>query len=106
MSYDVPYTTLSGQKIPNEWLDQIIRHNAREIARSSESWDSSGCLFDDMGNFFVRSVADLSRLAEKTVHGQHIGAYIKNRMGEMEKQHDFSELDSFNYLTDKHKALE
>lgn len=106
MSFDhSAHPMASGQKIPNSWLDTIIRQNLSSIATSSQEWQTSGCLMADIGEFFVRSMADLTTLADSTVNGHHINAYTRTKLDEMDRQNDFSDLSPLDYLDEKHTAL-
>jgi len=93
------------QTIPNEWLEQILDERLRELSLSRSEWPSTDCLLADMGRFFVRSIDVLCKLAEKTVHGQHINAYTRSKIQEMEELNDFSELNHLDYLDEKRETL-
>lgn len=58
-----------------------------------------------MGDFLVQASAALARLAESVLHGPHIDIYMKKKMKEMGQEHDFSELNTLDYIHDKHSSL-
>ena len=68
-------------------------------------WGDVGCTLAEIGDFLVRATCILSKLAEHVVYGEHIKIYTEMKIQESENDNDFSELNFFDYLEDKHKAL-
>jgi hypothetical protein len=86
-------------------LDGIIKKKLAEIIRLIPPWPDRGCLLADMGEYLVRSAWMLSRLAYSVVYGQYVDVYTRSKIAEMEREHDFSELDALDYLDEKHSSL-
>jgi hypothetical protein len=89
----------------NPRLDEILWQKIAEAIASQPDLTPSGCLLTDMGNFLLRATSILSGLAKGMVSGQHIRTYTKEKVREMREDHDFSELDSLEYMDEKHKFL-
>ncbi len=95
----------SDRRVSNTCLERIIQQHAQDVPNSSDSGESSSCLLEDMGELLVRSVLDLSKLADKSVRDQDVDIYVRLRVDEMHMQTDFSELGNLKYLENKHQAL-
>ena len=100
-----PPQFLTSQESPNQWLDGIIKEKLAEIIRLVPQLPDQSCLLADMGEYLVRSTWMLSRLADSVVYGQHVDIYTRSKITEMEREHDFSELGTLDYLDEKHSSL-
>ena len=89
----------------NTWLDEIVRQQVADAAASEPALNPSGCLFTDMGEFLVRATNVLSRVAHGVVHGQHIDIYTEKKVREMREDDDLSDLNSLEYMNEKHTSL-
>lgn len=89
----------------NPWLDEILQQQVAEAAASEPALNPSGCLFTDMGEFLVRATNILSRVANGVVQGQHVKIYAEKKVREMREDHDFSDLNSLEYMDKKHTSL-
>jgi hypothetical protein len=67
--------------------------------------ETSPCMMQDVGNYLTKTTTLLSELAQRLVHGEAVQSYAIRRIQEAEEIHDLSELDSIQYLHEKHAAL-
>jgi hypothetical protein len=104
MSAEIP-TQLFLSEPQGTWLDEILQEKVAEAASSVPASASTGCLLTDIGDFLVRHTNILSHIANSVVYGQHINIYTKEKIREMGRDHDFSELSSLDYMNKKHTTL-
>jgi hypothetical protein len=71
----------------------------------AESWEGQCpgvCLLTDIGDYLVRMLDMITELARALVYGSYIRDHMRDRLLELEDEHD---LRTTGYLDDKHAAL-
>jgi hypothetical protein len=86
-------------------LPEIVRHELLLLADSIPEYSGSNCLLHDIGNILERTMAMLAALARNVVEGPQIRHYVDERIKEMEKVDDLSELNPLFYMDEKHRQL-
>jgi len=86
-------------------LPEIVQRELLLLADSIPQYSGSNCLLHDVGNILERTMAMLAALARNVVEGPQIRHYVDERIKEMEKVDDLSELNPLFYMDEKHRQL-
>jgi hypothetical protein len=86
-------------------LPDIVRGELLLLADSIPQYGGSTCLLHDIGNILERTMAMLAALARNVVESPAIRHYVDERIKEMEKVDDLSELNPLFYMDEKHRQL-
>jgi len=106
MSASPPWSSFHGtHDISSEWVKNIVEEKLATIRIPLPEWQDSGCLLADMGQFLLRSTHHLSQLANSVANGHHVDIYIKQKVEDIEQESDFSDLETLDYLDQKHNSL-
>ncbi|EXJ92218.1 hypothetical protein A1O3_00768 [Capronia epimyces CBS 606.96] len=93
----------------SEWLFALVNARLAEIVAtlqlSSPPDSESGCLLADIGDYLVRCIVVLSRVAEELADGVHVRRYATAGIEYMEEGSGFSDLGLLSYMDNKHKSL-
>ena len=74
-----------------------------ELGNTSQIQDV--CLISDAGEFITHTLELLAHFAIDAVFGHHITDYANARISSLVQEHDLSDLETVDYLDDKHAAL-
>ncbi|KFY16396.1 hypothetical protein V492_01381 [Pseudogymnoascus sp. VKM F-4246] len=106
MSASPPCSSFRGtHDISSEGVRNIVQEKLPDIRIPVPEWQDSGCLLADMGDYLLRSTHHLSQLADGVVNAHHVYIYIKQRVDNIEQENDFSDLETLDYLDEKHNSL-
>ena len=90
---------------PANLLPNLVRHELLLLADSIPQYDNSVCLLHDVGNILERTMTMLSALAKNVVEGPAIRHYVDERITQMERIDEMSELNPLFYMDEKHRQL-
>lgn len=98
------------QPIHNEVLSKLVRSKLGDILTlvpSPTKHDiNSSCLLADIGDYLLRSLKILARLADDLTNGPHIESHAREIIELMSNENDFSELDILEYMSSKHGSIQ
>ncbi len=98
-------TSWRSEETNENLLPDIVRRELLLLADSIPQYNGSNCLLHDIGNILERTMAMLAALARNVVEGPQIRQYVDERIKEMEKVDDLSELNPLFYMDEKHRQL-
>lgn len=91
-----------GSKIERLLQSELPEIRA-ELGNTSQIQDV--CLIADAGEFITHTLEILAHFAIDAVYGHHISDYANARISSLVQEHDLSDLETVDYLDDKHAAL-
>ena len=91
-----------GSKIARLLQSELPEIRA-ELGNTSQIQDV--CLIADAGEFITHTLEILAHFAIDAVYGHHISDYANARISSLVQEHDLSDLETVDYLDDKHAAL-
>ena len=82
-------------------IDQAIEN----IVRRELERDDTACMLSLIGEFVVRATRSLAKLTDTLVGGEHIDENTDDRIQDMERADQFSNMDYIEYMDGKHVVL-
>lgn len=89
----------------DSWLSMIVRKELVEIDMLLPEFQTSDCLFTDIGQYLCRATNIIAQLAHRLANGNHIHTYTRLNVNQANEQSELSELGSIDSMISKHSGL-